>query len=230
MCLSCCTTKVTGRSERKLLNQSTRDGAIDQYIVDQCVDFQIQYLPEATRRVVTYIYAGSTANPTHLFNVNLYDVDLRSLNRTFWREHREFFRHIRESTWTMFPIGVSGHFVLVIIRARRVTAPRTRRGYIAVIEHLAVLDPLRNADLEFWVRERLRHYILLQPRGFVFEEKTPASLWYPKQGVDAHTSGLRFYEIVRVMIERISQSIGEEGIREDFDPNAIWRDLSGMCF
>lgn len=214
-----------------LWNQSTRDGAIDQYTVDQCVDFQLQYLPSATSAVISYISGGSTANPTHLFNMGLSAVQLRTLSRTFWIEHREFFRHIRESAWTMFPIGVGGgHFVLAVIRARKVAAPGTRRGYFAMIEDLAVLDPIRHAALEIFVYERLRYYVLLRNRGFEFEDKEPASLWYPKQGVDALTSGLRFYEIVRVMLERISQSVGEALREEDFNPNAIWRDLSGMCF
>ncbi|KAG8164376.1 hypothetical protein KVR01_006294 [Diaporthe batatas] len=205
--------------------QSTRGGAIDQYTVDQCVEFQLQYLPAATSSLVSYIAAGSTANPTHLFNTNLYDTELRTLSQAFWIEHREFFRHIIANSWTMFPIGVRGHFLLAIIRATQAYTPE--QGYIAMIDDLVVLDPLRDKAVETFAYERLRYYILLPTRGFEFAGKEPASLWYPEHGVRASTCGLRFYEIVRVMIERISQSVGEKGLRVDFDESPIWRDLSG---
>ncbi|KAG6354571.1 hypothetical protein INS49_004589 [Diaporthe citri] len=103
--------------------------------------------------------------------------------------------------------------------------PGTNRGFRTVIQSAAVIEPERNAGVEKFIWERLQ-LILTEKRGFTFKHGEPVKLWFPKQ-YDTNTCGFRVYEIMRIMVMRISQSVAEEGLVDGYDPRYIWQDFSG---
>lgn len=216
-------------ANRFLGNQSTRNGATNPSIVDQCVDFQLRYLPLEASTIIAYIASDSTANPSNLFNVGLTNDAFDHENAVFFKDHRGYFRQIRDNPWTIVPIGINGHYTIVIIHARLVPRSHGRRAMSILIRDIVVAYPLRNPTLKRFIYERLR-CMFIQKRGFIFERDQPVDFWYPRQGCDRHACGFRVYEIIRIMITRISQYVAEGGLTEGFNLDAIWRGLSGMCF
>lgn len=216
-------------ANRFLGSQSTRYGATTQDIVDQCVDFQIRYLPLETSSITTYIPMGSTINPSHLFDIPLIDKEFDYLNSAFRRDHPAFFKNVKNIPWTIIPVSIVGNVCVVVIHSRLVQDPTKRRGWVVQIENIMVADPLKREMLEFFIFRRFK-LILNEKRGFKFECNGPVDFWFPREGCERHNHGLRVYEIIRIMIERISQSVSEEVLKDGVNLSAIWRELSGMFF
>lgn len=198
-------------------------------MVDECVDFQMRYLPLETSSITTYLPAGSTINPSYLFHIPLTDKEFNLFNLAFRRDHPAFFKNIKNIPWTIFTIQVVGNPCVVIINSRLVQDPTERRGWVVYIQNVLVADPLKRGMLESWVFRRLK-YILTEKRGFKFQCKSQVDFWIPREGCERHNAGLRVYEIIRIMIARISQSVSEEVVQDGYNPAAIWRGLSGMFF
>ena len=213
-------------ADKVLVSQTTRTGGTTQDIVDQCVEFHLSYLPQETSNIVSYIPAASEHNPSYLFDIEFTTEQFNQKNHDFRKNHEAFFDCVRAKTWTILPLGVNGHFTVVIMHAIRVPMPGTRLGFRMHIQNVVVADPQRNAQLEQYIYQRLE-YVFTNKRGFRFDKKTPVKLWFPKQD-DRLTCGLRVYEIIRVMLMRISQSAAEVGLKDGCDPDTIWQDLSGM--
>lgn len=210
-----------------LLRQSTKTGATSRPIVDECMQFHLSYLPPETTRILNYQPAWNPRNPSNLFNSDLTTDGFQQMNREFRRTHKEFFDNIGKATWTIMPLAVNEHFTAVILHAKKKEMPGTNRGFRTVISSAAVIEPQKNAEVEKFIWERLR-LILTEKRGFTFKHSQPVKLWFPKQ-IDTNTCGFRVYEIMRIMTMRISQSVAEEGLKDDYDPKYIWQNFSGMC-
>lgn len=196
-------------------------------IVDECMQFHLSYLPPETTKILNYQPVFSPSNPSNLFDFNLTPEKLDELNREFRRNHKQFFDNIGKATWTILPLAVNEHFTAVILHAKSKEMPGTNRGFRTVISSAAVIEPERNAGVEKFIWERLQE-ILTEKRGFTFKHSSPVKLWFPKQ-YDINTCGFRVYEIMRIMMMRISQSVAEEGLRDGYNPKYIWQDFSGMC-
>lgn len=213
-------------SDMFLGSQSTRNGVATQDIVDQCVDFQLQYLPPEASSIIAYIPVGSTANPSQIFNMRLTTQEVVFLSEAFWVEHPAFFEHIKNKPWTILPIEVNGHVTVVIIHSRHVQVPNGSPEGVVEINNIVVAHALREAGLERFIYGRLA-YILLRSRGFRYRCDQPVDFWFSSEGCDRYNAGLRVYEIIRIMITRISQSVSERDLRGGFDSGVIWRGLSG---
>lgn len=208
-------------------SQSTRNGVVTQAIVDQCVDFHLQYLPPETSSITAYIPVGSTTNPSHIFNMRLDEKQVPYFSNAFWEEHPAFFEHIKNNPWTIFPIEINGHVSVVIIHSRHIQVLNGSPEGVVEINNIVVAHALKDARLERFIYGRLT-YILLPDRGFRYQCTQPVNFWFSSEGCDMNNAGLRVYEIIRIMITRISQSVSERRLRGGFDSGVIWRGLSGM--
>lgn len=197
-------------------------------VVDECLRFHISYLPPETCQILHCEAATSVHNPSHLFDFGLTDMQLQQNNDEFYRTHQQFFDNVGRATWTIMPLAVNGHFTAVILHAKQKAMPNTTRGYRTVIQNAVVVEPERHAAAEKFIWERLQ-LILTENRGFTFKHSQPVNLWFPKQN-DTNTCGFRVYEVIRIMMMRISQSVAEEGLKDGYNPDYIWQDLSGMEF
>lgn len=211
-----------------LVSQSSKTGATSRPIVDECMQFHLSYLPPETSRILNYQLAWHITNPSTLFDRTLTFEDFQLLNREFRKANQSFFDNVGKSTWTLLPLAVNDHFTAVILHCKAKDMPGTKRGYRTVITSAAVIEPVRNAEVEKFIWERLQ-LILTEKRGFTFKHAQPVSLWFPKQ-TDTNTCGFRVYEIMRIMTMRISQSVAEEGLKDGYNPRYIWQNFSGMCF
>lgn len=208
--------------------QSTRSGATTMPVVDECLRFHISYLPPETCQILHCEPALSVHNPSHLFDFGLTDAQLQQNNDEFYKNHQQFFDNVGKATWTIMPLAVNGHFTAVILHAKQKAMPGTTRGYRTVIRNVVVVEPEKHAEVERFMWDRLR-LILSEDRGFTFKHRQPVKLWFPKQN-DTNTCGFRVYEVMRIMMMRISQSVAEEGLKDGYNPDYIWQDLSGMDF
>lgn len=208
--------------------QSTRSGATTMPVVDECLRFHISYLPPETSRILHFEPAFSVHNPWHLFDFGLNDAQLQQNNDEFYKDHQQFFDNVGRATWTIMPLAVNGHFTAVILHAKKKRMPGTTRGYRTVIRNVVVVEPEKNAEVEQFMWDRLR-VILSVDRGFTFKHRQAVKLWFPKQ-YDTNTCGFRVYEVIRIMMMRISQSVAEEGLKDGYNADYIWQDLSGMYF
>lgn len=215
-------------TDRCLVSQSTKEGATTLPIIDECMRFHLSYLPDETTKILNYQPAWSMNNPYELFDINLSGQEFRRRNSYFRKNRPAFFDNIREKRWTIMPMGVNRHFTAIILYTKQKKMSGTSRGYRTIIKKAVVADPQKNPKLEAFIWNRLRE-ILSEKRGFTFKHSQPNKLWFPKQ-YDEITCGFRAYEIMRVMLMRISQSAAEEGLIDGYDPANTWRDLSGMCF
>lgn len=99
---------------------------------------------------------------------------------------------------------------------------------MSVIDHVIIADP-SNPNQSEWESDlvwRRLQAIFKPSRGFVFQNAEPDYVWFPTQ-YDPYSCGLRTYEIMRVLLERINEAyhVGAPG---GFHPN-IWHDLSVDC-
>lgn len=195
-------------------------------VIDECVQFHLSYLPPETSSIVHYEPANSANNPVRLFEYNIGQEAFEQWNREFRRHRKQFFDDVGRATWTLLPLAVNGHFHAVILHTKQKPMPGTKRGYRTIIQNAVVIEPQRMPVWEQFIWGRLR-LILTEKRGFTFKHSQPVKLWFPKQN-DQNTCGFRVYEILRVMLMRISQSVAEEGLRDGYNPQTIWKDLSGM--
>lgn len=208
--------------------QSSNSGATTMPIVDECLRFHISYLPPETSKILYWEPAFSIHNPSQLFDFGLDDAQLQQKNDEFYKDHQQFFDNVARATWTILPLAVNGHFSAVILHAKKKRMPGTTRGYRTVIRNAVIVEPEKNAEVERFMWDRLR-VILSVDRGFTFKHRQAVKLWFPKQ-YDTNTCGFRVYEVMRVMMMRISQSVAEEGLKDGYNPEYIWQDLSGMYF
>lgn len=169
---------------------------------------------------------SSPDNPSPLFELNLTDEEFARNNHRFRGENKRFFDRVRNATWTILPLGVNDHFSVAILRCEKKKMPSAEGGFRTVIKDVLMADPQRNESLEQFLYMRLR-LILTERRGFTFKHNNPVRMWFPTQ-LDHYTCGLRTFEIIRVMMMRISQSAAEAGLKDGYDPKTIWKDLSGM--
>lgn len=197
-------------------------------VVDECLRFHISYLPPETCQILHCEAATSVHNPSHLFDFGLTDMQLQQNNDEFYRTHQQFFDNVGRATWTIMPLAVNGHFTAVILHSKQKAMPNTTRGYRTVIQNAVVVEPEKHAAAERFIWERLQ-LILTENRGFTFKHSQPVKLWFPKQN-DTNSCGFRVYEVIRIMMMRISQSVAEEGLKDGYNPDYIWQDLSGMDF
>lgn len=214
------------RSDGFLAGQSTKEGATTTAIVDECMQFHLSYLPPETSRILHYEPANSPYTPSPLFATGLSDEIFEKCNKEFRRYRQEFFDNVAKATWTVMPLAVDAHFTAVILHAKHTRMPGTNRGFRTIIQNAVVVEPTRNRLVEKFIWGRLR-LILTEKRGFTFKHSQPVKLWFPKQ-FDQNTCGFRVYEVMRVMMMRISQSVAEEGLKDGYNPQDTWRDLSGM--
>lgn len=112
---------------------------------------------------------------------------------------------VRGNKYTLVYCGVGGHWVALMFHA-------TTAGRTTTIHQAVIADPLRKVGLRVLLWQRLRA-IFTRARGFEFAQTAPQALWYPQQN-DNYSCGLRVYEILKTMMQRIN----EEQIR---DPRAV---------
>lgn len=196
-------------------------------MIDECMKYHLSYLPDETTRILHYQPASSEGSPLMLFDRFISPEEFQSRNRAFRRDNEKFFDHVAKATWTFLPLAVNKHFTCIILQCKKRDMPGTRRGYVTVIQNAFVVDPERNATAEQRMWDRLRE-VFTERRGFLFKHQRPMKLWFPKQ-FDLNTCGFRVYDIMKVMMERVSQSVAEEGLKAGYSSKVVWQDMSGMC-
>lgn len=196
-------------------------------MIDECMKYHISYLPEETTRILHYQPALSEGNPLMLFDRYISPEEFQIRNKAFRRDNMKFFDDVAKATWTFLPVAVNKHFTCIILQCKKRDMSGTRRGYRTVIQNAFVADPERKATAEQLLWDRLRE-IFTEKRGFLFKRQRPMKLWFPKQ-FDQNTCGFRVYDIMKVMMERVSQSVAEEGLKAGYSSKVVWKDMSGMC-
>lgn len=195
-------------------------------IIDECMKYHISYLPPETTRILHYQPALSEGSPLELFDRNITPEEFQSRNKRFRINNKKFFDDVANATWTFLPLAVNQHFTCIILHCKKRDMPGTRRGYRVVIQNAFVADPERNATDEQLMWDRLRE-VFTEKRGFLFKHHQPVKLWFPKQ-FDPNTCGFRVYDIMKIMMERVSQSVAEEGLKAGYSSQVVWQDMSGM--
>ncbi|KAG8159032.1 hypothetical protein KVR01_011475 [Diaporthe batatas] len=126
----------------------------------------------------------------------------------------DFFNRIRTRQFTIWLVNAGFHWCSIMLHAQD-----------GKIVDYAINDPERNAQTISLVDSRLRRVLELGKTEIAPTPDKREDMWFPAQRNDL-SCGLRTYEIIRVMIERLSDRFHEHGV-DNLYHNSLWNPMSG---
>lgn len=149
--------------------------------------------------------AGAQANSEETFQVTLKTLDVFD---------PDFFRRISTRQFTLWLINTGEHWVAIVLHVQD-----------GQVVNYAINEPGRRPVLINLVDTRLRRLLNIGGITIVPAQDQMKDIWFPTQ-LDGFTCGLRTYEILRVMIERINERYHIHGIADLYD-DSLWNAMSG---
>lgn len=126
----------------------------------------------------------------------------------------DFFRRISSRRFTLWLINTGEHWASIMLHVQG--------GQVA---DYAINESGRRPDLINHIDTRLRKLLALGGITILPAQHQIRDIWFPTQ-LDGFTCGLRTYEILRVMIERINERYHLHGVDNLYD-NSLWDAMSG---
>lgn len=149
--------------------------------------------------------AGALPNSEEAFQVTLKTLDVFD---------PDFFRRISNRQFTLWLINTGGHWASIVLHVQG-----------GQVVDYAINDSERRPVLINLVDNRLRRLLAIGGITIVPAQHQIKDIWFPTQ-LDGFTCGLRTYEILRVMIERINERYHLHGVDNLYDDN-LWAAMSG---
>lgn len=125
-----------------------------------------------------------------------------------------FFGRISSRQFTLWLINTGEHWVSIVLHVQG-----------GQIVNYAINEPGRRPEIIDRVDARLRHLLQIEGVTIVPERHEIKDIWFPTQ-LDGFTCGLRTYEILRVMLERINERYHLHGVDNMYD-DSLWSPMSG---
>lgn len=126
----------------------------------------------------------------------------------------DFFKRISTRPFTLWLINAGFHWCSIMLHAQD-----------GKILNYAINDPEKRADTISQIDSRLRRVLELGKTEIVPTVGERKEIWFPQQLNDL-SCGLRTYEIIRVMIERLNDRYHVHGV-DNLYHNSLWDPLSG---
>ncbi|KAL2279911.1 hypothetical protein FJTKL_13061 [Diaporthe vaccinii] len=149
--------------------------------------------------------AGALPNSDEAFQVTLKTLDVFD---------PDFFRRIGGRQFTLWLINTGGHWASIVLHVQG----------CQVVDY-AINDSERRSVLINLVDKRLRRLLAIGGITIVPAQHQIKDIWFPTQ-LDGFTCGLRTYEILRVVIERINERYHLHGVNNLYD-DSLWAAMSG---
>lgn len=149
--------------------------------------------------------AGTLLNSAEAFQVTLKTLDVFG---------SDFFRWISNRQFTLWLANTGEHWVLIVLHVQG-----------AQVVNYAINESSRRPVLIDLKDYRLRRLLAIGGIAILPAKHQRRDIWFPTQ-LDGFTCGLRTYEILRVMIERINERYCLRGVDNLYD-DSLWNAMSG---
>lgn len=149
--------------------------------------------------------AGTQPNSEQTFQVTLKTLDVFD---------PDFFSRIKSREFTLWLVNTGGHWVSIILHVQG-----------GKVVNYAIIEPERVPDVINLVDGRLRRLLAIGGVEMIPSISQIKDIWFPTQQ-DGFSCGLRTYEILRVMIERINERYHLHGVDKIYD-ESLWDAMSG---
>lgn len=149
--------------------------------------------------------AGVKPNSEETFQVALKTLDVFE---------PDFFRRISSHRFTLWLINTGEHWVSIVLHVQA-----------GQVVNYAINEPGRRPALINLVDSRLRRLLAIGGVAIVPTLNQIKDVWFPTQ-LDGFTCGLRIYEILRVMVERVNERYHLHGVDNLYD-DSLWAPMSG---
>ncbi|KAI3390925.1 hypothetical protein diail_8340, partial [Diaporthe ilicicola] len=197
--------------------QSGRQAPVDDNGLDECIRFHLEYMNHEILDQINYIdgrdlyiglfkdLSGALPNSEETFQVTL---------STLYVFDPDFFRRITNRQFTLWLINTGEHWVSILLHVQG-----------GQVVDYAINESGRRPFLIHLIDNRLRRLLALGGVNILPTPGQRKDVWFPTQ-LDGFTCGLRAYEILRVMIERINERYHLHGVDDLYD-DSLWDPMSG---
>lgn len=148
---------------------------------------------------------GALPNSEEAFQVTLKTLDVFD---------PDFFKRISDCQFTLWLINTGEHWASIVLHVEE-----------GQVVHYAINESGRRPALINLVDNRLRRLLAIGGIAILPAQYQIKDIWFPTQ-LDGFTCGLRTYEILRVMIERINERYHLHGVDDLYD-ESLWDAMSG---
>lgn len=148
---------------------------------------------------------GALPNSEETFQVTLKTLDVFD---------SDFFRRISNRQFTLWLINTGEHWASIMLHVQG-----------GQVVDYAINESGRRPVLINLIDTRLRRLLAIGGIAIIPAQHQRKDIWFPTQ-LDGFTCGLRTYEILRVMIERINERYHLHGVDNLYD-DSLWSAMSG---
>lgn len=149
--------------------------------------------------------AGALMNSEEAFQVTLKTLEVFD---------SDFFRRISNRQFTLWLANTGEHWVSLALHVQG-----------GQVVNYAINESGRRPVLINLIDDRLRRLLAIGGIAILPARHQRRDIWFPTQ-LDGFTCGLRTYEILRVMIERINERYCLHGVNNLYD-DSLWNAMSG---
>ncbi|KAG6355919.1 hypothetical protein INS49_015303 [Diaporthe citri] len=150
-------------------------------------------------------YMNYEVNSDEVFQVTLKTLDVFD---------PDFFKRISNRQFTFWLINTGVHWASIVLHVED-----------GQVVHYAINEPGKNPVLINIVDNRLRQLLTIGGIAILPASYQIKDVWFPTQ-LDGFSCGLRTYEILRVMIERVNERYHLHGVVNLYD-ESLWDAMSG---